>query len=70
MMEETQTHLVLWYASSDTFDVYEIEGFVCERKAFEAVQVKDESEMRIRSLSLERRTRSGWRDTISRPGSC
>lgn len=66
-MEKTQTHLVLWYASSDTFDVYKIERFVCERKTFEAVRVNDESGIWTRSLSLERRTRSGWRDTTSRP---
>jgi hypothetical protein len=70
MMEETHTYLVLWYASGDTLDVYEIEGFICEWKTFEAVRVKDKSGIRDGSLSLERRTRSGWRETISRPASC
>lgn len=84
-MKERQTDLVLWYTSSDTLYVYEIEEFVWEWKAFEAVRVKDESGIRTRwwtykfawtqltllrrSLFLERRTRSGWRGTISRPAS-
>lgn len=68
-MEERQTDLVLWHTSSDTLYVYEIEGFVWEWKAFEAVRVKDESGIRTRSLFLERRARSGWRGTISRPAS-
>jgi hypothetical protein len=53
MMEETHTYLVLWYASGDTLDVYEIEGFICKWKTFEAVRVKDKSGIRDGCVNLQ-----------------
>lgn len=52
-MKERQTDLVLWYTSSDTLYVYEIEEFVWEWKAFEAVRVKDESGIRTGWVDLQ-----------------